>query len=288
MAQKLKSRSWTWTWFAESSDDNDMKIKNAYNYKYLVFGREKCGTTGREHYQGYSYHTNAVSATAFKKKLPGIHLELPKGNAIQNRAYCIKENDYYEGGVMPEQGKRVDLDELRDEIVDGLDPEDICMDRPELYHQYGRTFNKIHDICMRKKVRTEMTKGIWIYGPTSTGKSERAFKDYTPDTHYLLPHDGGWWDAYKQQDTVIINDFRGHIPYNELLQMIDKWPYSVKRRGREPLPFISKTIIITSSLSPQAIYRNRMEEDSIEQLLRRIDIVHTGQPVSIELDNFDT
>lgn len=130
-----------------------------------------------------------------------------------------------------------------------------------------------------------MTTCTWYYGSTGTGKSERAFKDFHPDKHYVLPKDKGWWDGYRQQNTVIINDFRGHIPYDELLQMIDRYPFDVSRRGRQPLPFTSSHVIITSSLSPEEVYHNRMENDSIEQLLRRIKVVEClGRNFEIELN----
>ena len=146
------------------------------------------------------------------------------------------------------------------------------------YHQYGRTLNKIEDLAMRNKYRSEMTKGIWYWGETGVGKSHKAFEGFNPKTHYVLPNDNGWWDAYTQQDTIIINDFRGEIRYNELLNLVDKWPFNVKRRNREPIPFISKTVIITSSLKPEDVYHNRNDEDKIEQLLRRFEVIKVGPP----------
>ena len=118
-----------------------------------------------------------------------------------------------------------------------------------------------------------MTKGIWYYGETGVGKSHLAFKDFTPETHYVHSEDNGWWDNYKQQPTVIINEFRGEIKYKELLELLDKWPHSVKRRNRCPLPFVSKLIIITSSLPPQEVYKNLNEKDKIAQLLRRLKVI---------------
>ena len=73
---------------------------------------------------------------------------------------------------------------------------------------------------------------------------------------------------------MIINEFRGKIPYNELLEMIDKWPYHIRRRGREPAPFLAKHIIITSSMTPAQVYWRREAEDKLDQLLRRIEVVH--------------
>ena len=101
----------------------------------------------------------------------------------------------------------------------------ILVEEPIKIHQYGRTLEKIDDLRMSKMFRTEMTDGIWLWGGTGTGKSHEAFSGYNPDTHYMWVNDKKWWDQYKQQDIVILNDFRGEIAYNELLQMIDKWPY---------------------------------------------------------------
>ena len=188
--------------------------------------------------------------------------------------------EFREHGTFPQQGKRTDLDTLKTKILTGETcTDEILCEQPEMYHQYGRTLDKLEDLRMSKLFRNEMTEGIWYYGPTGVGKSHKAFEGFTPETHYVVVNDGGWWDNYKQQEIVIINDFRGWVPYNELLQMVDKWPYSVRRRGRPPLPFTSKKVIITSSLTPEQVYHHRDDEDDIEQLKRRFKVSKlTGDP----------
>jgi len=150
--------------------------------------------------------------------------------------------------------------------------EEICINSPSIYHQYGRTLNKLEDIALRKKFRSWMTKGIWRYGPTGTGKSHMAFEGFHPETHYVYPNDSGWWDGYVGQETVIINEFRGEIKYSELLDLVDKWPKTVKRRNREPVPFLAKTVIINSCKSPCEVYNNLSATDSLSQLYRRFEI----------------
>jgi hypothetical protein len=196
------------------------------------------------------------------------------GNLDQNTDYCGKDGDFREFGEKPIQGKRADLISIKDLIMSGeKSVNQICESTPEIYHQYGRTLNKLEDIHFRSKYRTWMTEGIWIHGPTGCGKSHQAFEGYTPETHYVLPEDSGWWDGYTGQETIIINEFRGSIKYSELLDLCDKWPKTVKRRNREPAPFLGKKIIITSSLSPEQVYCNIACSDSLDQLYRRFEIL---------------
>lgn len=246
--------------------------------KWLCFGKEKCPTTGRIHWQGVVYWIHPHTKKGAGKLLNNAHVENCKGTLEENIKYCQKEGQYEEYGERPSQGARTDLIALYKEIQNGKTVEEIRSEQPDTYHQYGRTLEKLEDDVLRKKWRTWMTKGIWYHGKTGTGKSHKAFKDYHPDTHYLYRHDNGWWEGYKGQEVVIINDFRGEIKYNELLQIIDKWPYFVKRRCREPVPFLSKLVIITSSKRPEEVYYNLSQNDSIEQLMRRIDVIDSNAP----------
>lgn len=252
-----------------------------HNITYAICGDEVCPSTKNKHFQCFVYFTNPRSVSGTRKLFKGRHVEACKGDEKSNIRYCSKdENVVFEHGDRPKQGARKDLDTIRDEILDGKSVEDIAMEHPTLYHQYGRTLSKLEDIALRRKKREWMTKGIWYWGPTGVGKSHHAFENFDPSTHYVLPNDNGWWDGYTGQETVIINDFRGEIPYNHLLQMIDKWPFWVRRRCREPAPFLAKTVIITSSLPPEDIYNRREAEDHIEQLLRRMTVILLAQKCS--------
>lgn len=251
-----------------------------YKFSYLVMGQEYTPTTNKMHVDGYYEYPCArkigTELNKFNKHFGNGFgdLQQAKGSSGENFDYSSKDDrNIYEYGEAAKQGVRKDLLSAQKEINEGKAVDTIAIEDPMLYHMYGRTLNKLEELRMRTLYRTTMTKGIWIHGPTGTGKSREAFKNFHPSTHYVVPNDNGWWDGYCQQETVIINDFRGKIPYDELLQLVDRYPYSVKRRGREPMPFMSKNVIITSSLSPQEVYHNREANDSIEQLLRRFEVV---------------
>lgn len=274
MAGGNRARNWCFT--LNNYTMEEVEEINDIECDYRIFGYE-VGECGTEHVQGYIQFTKKLALTAVKKLIPRAHWEMQSKNssALEAAEYCRKDGDFYEQGEISCTGDRKDLDAIKDKINNGETTVDkIVMEFPVLYHQYGRTLSKIEDIVLRKKWRTEMTKGIWYWGPTGVGKSHKALENYHPDTHYLVPQDNGWWDGYKQQETVVFNDFRGELSYNFMLNLVDKFPFSVKRRGREPLPFISKYVIVTSSLSPEKVYKNRDSEDKIEQLLRRFEVIN--------------
>lgn len=242
-------------------------------FKYLIIGKER-GESGTDHLQGYAELRERCRMSKIKILMPRAHIEPRRGTAKQASEYCKKDNNFVEIGTLSEQGKRTDLIEMKDDILEGRTTVDeILIDNPNAYHQYGRTLDKIEHVVLSKKYKTEMTECDWITGPTGSGKSHYAFKDFSPETHYLYKDDKGWWDNYQGQETVIINDFKGEIRYGLLLQLIDKWPFEVSRRGRPPYPFTSKKIIITSIMRPEEVYYNLNEKDGIEQLLRRINII---------------
>ncbi len=258
--------------------------------RYFCSSPEKCPTTGREHLQYFVYfkHEKTVSA-AFKYLKKHLDFTSPvtmcTGTPAQNRVYCGAEDYVKDGkekkanpcfeelGTLPVKGKRVDLDKLKERVLQGETVDNICLETPQAVHQYGRTLDRLEDIRLRSVKRTKMTKGIWIVGPTDVGKSHMAY-DLAGEDCYTWCNDNGWQDGYTGQKTVVINDFRGNIPFNELLQMVDKWPYSVRRRGRPPMPFTSELVIITTPPShhPEHCYRNLSDGDSVAQLLRRFDV----------------
>lgn len=286
----VKTRLFCFTNFNLDFDYDKYFHEGKPSVKYIICGRETCPNSGRVHDQGFVYFKSQRNARKndkgkwFSRALGnelggGVHNEACNGTLEENCDYCEKDGNVRYWGERPAQGFRTDLDELSSRILNGeTTVEDVACESPYVHHMYGRTLSKLEDIALRKKYRTWMTTGVWYHGPTGVGKSHRAFADYSPDTHYVYPNDGGWWDGYTGQAIVIINEFRGGIRFAELLDLCDKWPKTVKRRNREPAPFLAQKIIITSSMSPKEIYYNALDDgDSIEQLYRRFNIIELAQ-----------
>lgn len=71
-------------------------FNNPTQFKYAVFGREKCPTSGKPHLQGFVACHKQLYLSQIKKLFPDgqAHFEIAGGNPEQNRRYCIKVNLY--------------------------------------------------------------------------------------------------------------------------------------------------------------------------------------------------
>jgi len=265
-----KSRNWCFTINNYTDEEWQCFQKLSDNEEYLIVGQE-IGESGTPHLQGYIYYKNPRTMKGIKKETKFLrsHLEIAKGSPKQASDYCMKDGQFIELGVRPIQGKRNDLDNAYSLIKGGMSLDQLAWENPSVYGLAHKALGKLEDIRLRKNLRTEMTQGEWIYGATGVGKSEYAFANPC----YVYPYDNGWWDGYAQQDIVVIDEFRGQLPFNELLRMVDKHPnYFVRRRCREPMPFVSKKVIITSSMPPWDVFKKLDESDSLHQLYRRFKI----------------
>lgn len=253
---------------------------------YVIGGYERAPTTGTPHIQGYIEWKQSMTLKRIQKCFHNdpVHIIAAKGTAEENLAYCSKsDEDCYIVGDPKKQGERTDLKKIAEEMTSGKKVEEIRWENPHLYHQYGRTLDKLEDDINRRKKRDWMTTAEWIHGPTGSGKSRYAFEYAAKHnmSYYVWKNDNGWQDAYTGEDLIIIDDFRGEIPYQDLLKIIDRYEYHLKRRGREPFPVLSKHVIITSPMHPSEVYhRTNSKSDSINQLLRRIRVIFLDAEVA--------
>jgi len=269
-----RQRAWCFTVNNYGTSDVTAMESLAKAARYLIYGKES-GVKETPHLQGFVYFETVKNFYFVKRFLKRAHIEACRGSPEENITYCSKQNDFTEIGKRPRQGARVDLEDMKDSIMSGEKTVDeFAVEAPQSYHMYGRTLHKIEDIALRRKFRSWQTEGVWIWGPTGVGKSHEVFENYDPTTTYNFPNDGGWWDGYTGQETVIFNEFRGDLPYAKMLTLVDKWPELVRRRCREPVPFLAKKIFVTSSMPPEKVYHNIAAADCMGQLYRRFKVFH--------------
>lgn len=264
-----QSRNWIFT----INNPGDLKPEVAFapGYKYLIYQLEQ-GEEGTPHYQGYVAFKSNKRLAALKKLSKEAHWEPRRGSHSQARDYCSKEETRVKGpwtfGVEPEQGKRTDLDEVKEAIDAGASMADVAQNFFSQFVKYERGFRSY--INTKATPRDFKTKVYVCYGPTGTGKSMYAANTCKDPYWYFPQPDGKWWDGYQGQEDVIIDEFYGQILWSTLLRLLDRYPLTVEVKGGTH-NFAPKRIFITSNKQPIEWYPNKVEQFST--LGRRLDYI---------------
>lgn len=277
-----RSRGWLFTSFEDEPPVYDEKLMT-----YLLYAPEICPHTNKNHWQSFVQWKYQHTLTASAKKLNHAHHDLPMGSMAEIFTYI--QGPYEKGdkkkpfnpeckefGIKPEQGKKCDLHDRVACIKRGeLTVDSIAVNEPMVYHQFGRTLEKVEAVARRQTFRTEMTEGIWLWGPTGVGKSYRAYAGFHPDTHYVWSIGVQYQCGYTGQETIIMDDFRGDISYQQMLRIIDWTAQYVEVKCKERVPLMAKRVYITSSKPPEKVYwRQNENPEGISELRRRLVIKH--------------
>lgn len=272
MEQKLKKvkipkflRNVCFTINNPTREDAD-RIAESERVSYWIMGLE-VGESGTEHIQGY---LELAKRMRFKSVvqwlLPRGHLEPRRGSQKQAIEYCKKAGKWKEGGKPKRQGRRTDIEYLKERC------------KTERYSQIAQdcpNYNLMRmckELCSLQPIdhNYEQKEVTWLYGSTGSGKTRHAFENCPPeDTWHATT--GQWFDGYDGQTHVIIDEFRAKTwPYDLMLRITDGYKMRLPIKGGFTV-WKPKVIYITCPLSPAAVYHGQLEyHGSIEQLERRI------------------
>jgi len=118
MSERNSERVRSWVFTHNNYEDVDQQrlrdIGGDDGCTYLVFGRERGGTTGTRHLQGFVQFRNAKTFAVVRRLLGSrAHVEKSRGTPSSAADYCKKEGDYEEFGTAPTgAGTRNDLREF--------------------------------------------------------------------------------------------------------------------------------------------------------------------------------
>lgn len=243
--------------------------KMGADVRYLVFQRERCPSTGKEHWQGYVEFTTVKKFTGAGLAISqtSVHFEKRAGTRDQARTYCMKEDSrlwgpYEYGTWIKGQGARSDVKSVADCVKEGWNDNEIANEFPREYMRMAKGISLLRAALTEKRRWKTNVEIYW--GPTGTGKSLLAHEQY-PDA-YIYTGMNGWWDGYDGQEDVIVEDFRPSFwSCDFMLRICDRYPMRVNIKGSSA-EFVAKNLIFTSNLNPTEWYPEQMKA-----VMRRVD-----------------
>nr|UTS94177.1 replication-associated protein [Porcine circovirus 4] len=253
------------------TEEEEKKIKEfltSENCEYAVVGKE-VGENGTPHLQGFVNLKKKMRFHPFKKAIgERSHIEQARGTDCDNKKYCSKGGDLLlEVGEPSAQGKRSDLKAAVAALNAGSSMSEVAREFPSVFIRYGRGLRDYVITAGLGKSREWKTEVHVIVGIPGVGKSRHVQEKGGADL-FWKPRDK-WWDGYNGQSHVVLDDYYGWLPYDDLLRLMDRYPLHVETKGGS-IEFVAKTMWITSNKQIKDWYDYVELKVDIRALYRRV------------------
>ena len=273
-----------------ATDDNWIQLgyqalKDFWKLDYcshLVWQAEICPTTGREHLQGFIRFKTRRRGNWFLKRFAPHKLSLYGADCSveANYKYCTKEDEKnkrvegwkpealggpFTGAQAPKRGQRTDLDACIEDIEAGKGVNDVLIEHPKVgikYHNGIRSLVTAHKAS--KLPRSRPNDLIYLFGPTSSGKSKLAMDWFRDIPCYVAPWTP-WFDNYNGEIGLLIDEFdRGRYDYRNMLSICDSGTTQVPVKGG----FVYgewQCTVFTSNIAPSNIYDDEARGSNVDK-----------------------
>lgn len=237
---------------------------------YLRGQLESGNDTGYLHWQLLVIFKRKCRLAAVKKVFgDGIHAELSRSSAATD--YVWKDDTRVEGTQF----------ELGKQPFRRNDP--VCWENVRTLARQGRLddveasvyvqhYHALKRIAADNLQPVGMEKQVFVFwGRSGAGKSRRAWDEATLDAYPKDPRTK-FWDGYRGQSHVVIDEFRGGIDIGHMLRWLDRYPVTVEVKGSATVLRATK-IWITSNISPDDWYPD-LDAETKAALRRRMQVTH--------------
>jgi hypothetical protein len=232
-----------------------------------IRGQLECGETEYLHWQIIVAFGKKVAVKGVRSTFGPYHAELTRSEAAAD--YVWKEATKVEGtrfelGAKPfQRNSRTDWERVWQSAVAG----DLMAIPANVRVVSYRT---LRAIAADHATPTSIIRNCRVFwGPTGTGKSRRAWEEAGMEAYCKDPR-SKFWDGYRNQVNVVMDEFRGGIDISHLLRWLDRYPVRVEIKGSSR-PLMAQNIWITSNLDPRCWYPD-LDNDTLNAMLRRMSV----------------
>lgn len=234
---------------------------------YIKGQKERGSNTGYLHWQLLVVLRRKGSLSTIKGIFGNrVHAELSRSSAAND--YVWKEEtrvgEQFEYGQLPfKRNDERDWERLWELAKQG----DIDGIPADLRIQHYRTLRTIKaDYALPEA----MVRECFVFcGRTGTGKSRRAWDEAGLSAYPKDPRTK-FWDGYRDQQHVVIDEFRGSIDISHILRWLDRYPCLVEIKGSSTC-LVATKIWITSNVHPEYWFPE-LDSSTKDALMRRLQI----------------
>lgn len=265
----LQYRAWLFT--LNNPDFPSADLPPHPDEQYVIWQEEKVATS---HLQGYVELTKKTTLAAMKRWLPSAHFEARKGTPEQAREYCRKEESrvlgpWERGTFGTQQGKRNDLDAVKEAIRNGASRKQLLEDHTEVVAKYPRFIDE-YQRAVREEAVPKLPSFVprftyqqkvldliahpphdreihWVYDPIGNHGKTYLAKWLVQECGAFYTNGGKAVDllyAYKGEPVVVfdyVRDSKDYVGYGVIEQLKNGMLMSTKYESgmrRFPVPHV--------------------------------------------------
>jgi len=235
----------------------------------MVLGYEVAPDTGTPHIQGFITFKRCYRFSQLHKMFPTVHWEAAKCADAMN--YCMKDNYEIEDNRLK---KNSQAPAVLQDVASGMSVHDVLM-KYQQFWRYPAQLTALRSVMLNRPRNSDVKPlVIWFYGSTGTGKT-KSVVELSKDRAVGFTHAKGGNDIsfedWDFQEMFCIDELRAsNCDFQFLLRVLDRYPFGLRLLYRAS-QWNPKIIFVTSPYSVTDLYLGRSEQDSIQQLVRRVD-----------------
>lgn len=234
--------------------------------------RERGSETNTEHWQLFA-------AFSKKKRLAGVKASIGNGHWEPSRSEAAESYVFKDDTAIPntrfELGEKAfnpssstDWARIRDLATSG-NVAKILEDMPEIGIRHYRTLKQIAVDHLECPSNLSGPCGKWIYGAPGVGKSFWVREQWGHDMY--IKAQNKWWDGYKGQKFVLLDDFDSKVLGHYLKIWTDAYAFTAETKGGT-MQIRPSAFIITSNYKPEELFDDPVLAEAISRRCQRIFI----------------
>ena len=278
-----RSRNWLLT-INNPSEEDLSQLKSICDLaSYWVYQFERGEKEETDHLHCFVQFENVKRFGILKKSLPRARIDTVTRDVDTVVMYCKKLETRvkgpFEGGHrdVKKQGQRTDVAKLKESIRSGKRITEI-FDSLEI-DEYAKYHKMIRDVSFEFRVQNapairDIKVELW-WGVAGAGKTWKALQLH-PDAYvWTSSTSGAWFDGYRGQKTIILDDFApGCMPLNLLKRVLDRYRCQIAVKGSFDIAEWDH-VIITSNYNydqwyPDVFGRNQYELDAVKRRIHSV------------------
>lgn len=272
-----QSHNWCLTWNNPPHDAFEIlaALYDPEVFSYIVAGWEIAPSTGTEHLQMFIQFVVKKRLQSVRRMFPGTFAAPMNTTAINAAVYCKKDQQYCEFGTLISNTTtnackfQQFIDQARDGKLDEMDPS-------MLVRHYSTAKKLQSEIPDSEIVTLDIAAGIWVHGSPGCGKTTTVTNLYKVPTEAFGKTRSKWWDGYRGQDVVIIDELPPKIDDDLLLNLKiwgDRHIFSAEIKGSS-IQVRPSLIIVTSNWTIEQSLAHHSDDTHVKAMKKRYFPIH--------------